>query len=315
MKDRLKAWLIERVKRRTAIAPPYELRYRHIFVMPTLFGCGFGGMLIFTALGGLNFNNNMALLMVFVLAALAAMTTLLAYRDLAGLRVEAIRGAPAFAGEPVHFRIHLSNPEERRRFSLQAALATAPGGDCTDADAGAGATLELPVATQGRGWLEPPPFRIETRYPLGLFRAWSWVFPATRCLVWPRPAAHPPPLPQTGEGNRGRARKDEGDQVHGLRNYRRGDPLRRVAWRTSARHDNLYTREMEHPQDEACVLDWDVLRGADAETRIAILTAWVLMADHRQLDWRLELPGQPPLAGTGPGHRARCLEALALYGL
>ena len=41
----------------------------------------------------------------------------------------------------------------------------------------------------------------------------------------------------------------------------------------------------------------------------------VLMADHRQLSYTLRLPGAPPITGAGPGHRAACLERLALYGL
>ncbi len=311
--NRIREWAIERVRRRARIAPPYRLAYRHVFILPTVFGMGFGAMLVFTALGGLNFNNNMALLMVFTLGALTQMTTLLAYRDLAGLDIDAIRAEPVFAGEPAHFRIQLSNDAPHARYSLQAALATEPARACTDLAAGAGGTLELAVPTHVRGWLEPPPFRIETRYPLGMFRAWSWVFPATPALVYPAPARKPPPLPRAAIGRRGQPRVGDGDQVHGLRNYRQGDSLRRVAWRTSARHDTLYTREMESPRDAACELDWNTTQG-DTEQRLSVLTAWVLMADHRQIEYRLALPGQPVLSGSGPAHRARCLEALALFG-
>ncbi|KAA9132036.1 DUF58 domain-containing protein [Marinihelvus fidelis] len=312
--DRLHAWAIERVRRRTRIAPPYRLAYRHVFVLPTVFGMGFGAMLVFTALGGLNFNNNMALLMVFTLGALAAMTTLLAYRDLAGVEIDSVRADPVFAGEPAHFHVRLDNRDPRVRYSLQAALATTAASACMDLPASASGVLAVAVPTERRGWLAPPPFRVETRYPLGLFRAWSWVFPATPVLVYPAPAKKPPPLPNRASGRQGRPRLGDGDQVHGLRGYRPGDALRRVAWRTSARHDTLYTREMESPRDAACELDWNEVRG-DTELRLSVLTAWVLQADHRQLEYRLRLPGQPAIGGSGPAHRARCLEALAVYGL
>lgn len=310
--DRLSEWAVERVRKRRHIAPPIRLAYRQVFILPTLFGMGFAFMLVFTALGGLNFNNNMALLMVFTLGALTAMTTLLAYRDLAGLEIDSVRAEPVFAGEPAHFHIQLTNPDPHARYSLQAALATAPAGASTDLAAGAAGRMTLAVPTQRRGWLEPPPLRLETRYPLGMFRAWSWIFPASPALVYPAPAQQPPPLPRSAEGRRRQPRVGEGDQVHGLRNYRPGDALRRVAWRTSARHDALYTREMESPRDAACELRWDATRG-DTEQRLSLLTAWVLMADHRQLEYRLVLPGQAPLSGSGGTHRARCLEALALF--
>ncbi len=312
--DRFRSWVIARVRRRRdSIRPPHVLGYRQVFILPTMFGAGFALMLVFTALGGLNFNNNLALLLVFVLGALAQATTLLAYRDLAGLEVVAVRVDPVFAGEPAHLHLDLRNPEDRHRFAVEGALATDRSGDCLDlAPSGAG-SLALSLPTRQRGWLELPPLRLQTRYPLGLFRAWAWVFPETRCLVYPRPAQDPPPLPQTGAGRTGQARRGEGDQVYGLRNYRAGDPLKHIAWRTSARHDQLYTRQMEAPREANCVLDFRRLDGLDTERRLSVLAAWVLMAEHRALSWSLELPGLTVPAATGPAHRAACLEALALF--
>jgi uncharacterized protein (DUF58 family) len=294
---------------------PYELAYRNIFVLPTTFGFGFGAMLAFTALGALNFNNNLALLLVFLLAAVAQATTLLVYRNLAKLGIEAVRAEPVFAGEPAHFRLFLANGAPHGRFSLRASEAGGGDGDCRDLEPHSGGSLDLRVPTRARGWLQAPALRLETRYPIGLFRAWTWLFPDSRCLVYPRPAANPPPLPLAGTGQAGRAQRGEGDQVQGLRAYRPGDSLRRIAWRSSARHDTLLSRELEVPREESCVLAWRALASPDPEERLAVLTAWVLMADHRQLSYTLDLPDMPSITGTGPGHRAACLERLALFGL
>ncbi len=67
------------------------------------------------------------------------------------------------------------------------------------------------------------------------------------------------------------------------------------------------------PREDACELDWDLLKGGDIETRLSILTAWVITADHRQLSYSLKLPGTLIPVGKGDGHRSRCLESLALY--
>ena len=158
-----------------------------------------------------------------------------------------------------------------------------------------------------------PSFRLETRFPLGLFNAWSWIFPQSRCLVYPSPAKNAPPLPKTGHGQAGRSAKGDGDQVHGLRKYQPGDSMQRVAWRASARHDELYSREMEAPREEACELDWDLLKGGDTESRLCILTAWVIAADHKHLSYSLKLPAEQVASGNGADHRSKCLEILALY--
>lgn len=304
---------MERIRKRRGSLPlPFELEYRHIFVVPTLFGFGFGVMLILMALGGLNFNNNMALMVVFIMGSIAQLTTVLAYRNLVNLRVESVHCEPVFCGEPAHFRIQISNAQDRPRISVQGGFKLIQ--DCVDVPINATSVVLLKQATERRGWLSMATFKLETRYPLGMFKAWAWVFPNARCLVYPQPAKNPPPLPRTGSGSGGQARKGEGDQIHGLRKYRAGDSTRRIAWRASARHDQLFTREMETPMDKACELSWDALSGYDSETRISILTAWVVMADHRQLHFSLLLPGHKIPAGIGVAHRNQCLEKLALLG-
>jgi uncharacterized protein (DUF58 family) len=70
---------------------------------------------------------------------------------------------------------------------------------------------------------------------------------------------------------------------------------------------------MEAPRDEACELEWDLLKGGDTETRLSILTAWVIAADHKQLNYSLKLPGEHIPVGSGIDHRSKCLELLALY--
>lgn len=312
LKDRLTHKIKQRVHaKRGPLTPPFELAYRHIFVLPTLFGLSFGSMLVLMALGGLNFNNNMALMLVFLLATIAQMTTLIAYRNLVGLRIDSIVAEPVFCGESIRFRVFISNQDERQRLAIQAGFSNPQ--DCRDFPPHSSQAMHLSQTAVKRGWQEMPAFRLETRYPLGLFKAWAWIFPHTRCLVYPAPARQVPPLPTTGQGDAGQPRKGEGDQVHGLRKYQPGDSMQRVAWRASARHEELYSLEMEMPREEACELDWDGLTGADVEARLSTLTAWVIAADRKQLAYSLRLPGEQVALGSGQDHRAKCLELLALY--
>jgi len=310
--DNISGWIKQRVlAKRGPLTPPFELEYRHIFVLPTKFGSGFGFMLVCMALGGLNFNNNMALILVFLLGTIAQLTTLIAYRNLSGLKIDSVWSEPVFCGEDANFRVFVSNREDRQRFAIQAGFNQAQ--DCKDFKLNSSDSFLLKHPTLSRGWLEMPSFRLETRFPLGLFKAWSWVFPQTRCLVYPEPAKKAPPLPRSGHGQTGRPAKGDGDEIHGLRKYQAGDSIHRVAWRASARHDELYSLEMESPREDACELDWDLLKGGDHETRLSILTAWVIAADHKQLSYSLKLPGTQIAAGKGASHRSQCLESLALY--
>ena len=56
--QRFNLWILERVRRKRGTPElPFTLEYRHIYVMPTMFGFWFGVLLALTAIGGLNFNN------------------------------------------------------------------------------------------------------------------------------------------------------------------------------------------------------------------------------------------------------------------
>jgi uncharacterized protein (DUF58 family) len=311
---RFDQWILDRVRqKRGSPELPFTLEYRHIYVMPTRFGFWFGILLALTAIGGLNFNNNMALLLGFVLASIAQMTTLLAYRNISGLSLVGLRAPPVFAGQPARFKVLLKNPEERFRFAIQAK--SEESGDCTDIEPQETGQLELEQITGRRGWMEMAPFRIENRYPLGLFRAWSVIIPRARCLVYPAPALNPPPLPKTGRGDYGSARQGEGEHFHGLREYQPGDPLRRIAWRTSARHEKLYSRVMESPSEDACEFNWYLMRGGNTEAKLSIMTAWILRAERRQIPYSLEMPTAALPADLGEDHRDACLKILALFQL
>ena len=305
-------WLLDRVRRiRGPAELPFTLEYRDIYVLPTRFGWWFGVLLALMAIGGLNFNNNMTLMLVFLLGSITLLTTLLAYRNLVGIRIDGIFAAPVFAGEDARFQVLLRNSWQRLRFAIR--VTRAGSEDCADIEPQNTRRLRVLQWANRRGWMEMEPFRVENRFPLGLFRAWSVVIQRARCLVDPQPSVHPPPLPQTARGDHGAAQRGAGEHFHGLREYRAGDPLRRIAWRASARHQKLYSREMEAPREEACELNWYLMGAGDPEEKLSILAAWVLRAERRQIPYSLEMPGAALPANLGEDHRNACLEILALF--
>lgn len=319
--QRFDTWLLDRIRRRRGTTElPRTLEYSHIFVLPSYFGTGFAAVLALTVVGGLNFNNNMALLTSFCLVSIALMTMFLAYRNQVGIQIVNVSAEPVFARETAVFNVLVHNSESRSRYAVStrwsSAVAGVTGGtgDCADFAPRGTRTLRLEQRSYERGYLEMAPFHIENRFPLGLFKAWSVFIPQARCLVYPKPATNPPPLPRTGRGDFGAAQKGEGDHFHGLRKYQQGDPLKRVAWRASARHQKLYSKEMETPSEEACELNWYLMGEGDVEQKLSVLTSWILRAEHHQIPYSLEMPTEALPADLGEGHRDACLKILALYG-
>ena len=159
---------------------------------------------------------------------------------------------------------------------------------------------------------------IDTRYPLGLFRAWALVRTPAQGLVFPRPAAEaPPPGLAEGPDRETKQSKDQSqgrgaDDFVGLRAYRPGDPPRQIDWKAYAREHGLMTKQFGGDQAARVQLDLHQHRG-DLETRLSLLTRQVLDADACQLRYGLRLGAALVPSGQGEVHKRRCLETLALY--
>src|SRR5690554_3681244 len=289
---------------------PAILDRRRVYVLPTWFGLFFLLLLLTMGVGALNYNNNPALLLAMVLSGTALASLIAGHLQLSGLAVHAVNAEPVAAGKPLLLRMHVRADPRRARRGLRVECGEADAALSLDRGAGE-AALELP--TSQRGWLHPGRLRISTTRPLGLARAWSWVWPDRPLLVYPAPEPHGPPLPM-GAGDNAQARlHPAGDDVHHLRAWRRGDSRRAIAWKPSARRDALLVREYEEPQGADVVLDWHALAGLPGEARIQRLARWVDAAERDQRRQRLVLPGPTPQGpASGPAHRHACLRALAL---
>jgi len=289
---------------------PVAFDRRRVYILPTAFGWFFLLLLLAMLAGALNYNNNPALLLALLLAGAANTSLFAAHLQLSGLRIVAIDAEPVAAGKPLQLGVHARAQAGRSRRGLRVECLGSVAVLSLDGGAGA-ATLEIP--TRRRGWLDPGRLRISTTRPLGLARAWAWLWPRAPLLVYPAPEAHGPPLP-AGSGDNAQARlHPAGDDVHHLRAYRRGDARRAIAWKPSARHGALLVREYEQPLGADIVLDWHDLHALPWEDRIRRLARWVDEAEREGRRWRLQLPGHPALGpARGADHRHACLRALAL---
>lgn len=289
---------------------PIAVNRRRVYILPTGFGLFLAVMLGAMLIGGLNYNNNPALLLAFLMFAVAHNSLVHAHLLLSGLKLTALHAEPVHAGRLLTVRMTFEAGGNLSRDGLELRA----GDDETFFSLAPGERLEvrLDIATTRRGWLSVPRLRVSTVRPFGLARAWSWLRPNARLLVYPSPEAEgvaPPDPGGDGPSNRTRA---QGDQPHHLREYRSGDTMRQIAWKASARTDRLMVREYEASAQREIDLDWFNLLPLPHEARIRRLTRWVLEAERLGSRWRLRLPGVVLGPGRGPEHRHACLRALAL---
>ncbi|BCL74963.1 hypothetical protein JHS3_06990 [Jeongeupia sp. HS-3] len=313
----MKAWFTRHWQRALARRHPQSavitLRHNRIYVLPTWFGIAYAATALLVLIGAINYQLSLAYLFAFLMLGLGNSALLQAYRNLLKLQLRALAAEPVFAGEVAHFPIAVANPGKPPRNALGLKFNRHDVGWIERIGRDDEAIARLPLLSHERGWLTLPPLRLETRYPTGWCKAWSYAQLSSRCLIYPHPEENPPPYLDHG-GDHGQRRVRGSDGFAGLRAYQPGDAPKQIAWKQFARLDVLLVRENDSVQGAAQLFDWHALDELGTEARLCRLTAWVLAADLAGDRYGVILPGQTLPLGAGPAHRHACLQALALFG-
>jgi uncharacterized protein (DUF58 family) len=316
LRRRINDWLESRL-------PPSDtctLTQRNIYILPTQAGWSFGAMLLVMLIGSINYQLNLGYVLTFLLAGCAGVSMHMTHATLKGLTLRLRPMAPVFAREPAQVEVVLTSPGSRRhgigisffdtrRFGLIQGF--------TDVPAHGSESARLSMVPERRGRHRVPTITVETRFPLGLFRAWSVWRPAGEVIAWPRPETPAAPLPlshpQATEGHH--QRRSSGGEFDGVRGWRRGDSMRQVVWKKVARTGELVSRDSTSSVSRELWLDWTAAQvaGGGLEERLSRLTAWILAAEQAGQPWGLHLPQRDIAPAIGDAHRLAALERLALW--
>jgi uncharacterized protein (DUF58 family) len=304
-------WLARRIPPASRI----QLDHRRIFILPTRTGLTYALMLVLMLLAAINYQNSLAYGLTFLLLSVGLLAILHTYRNVSGLVLSAGVARSVFVGEAVQLRLRLESAGDAHQ-------ALGLGWDAAhlqkfDVGADGLTDVELTLPAQTRGWLRAPRLRVESVYPLGILRAWSWLDLEQSALIYPRPLAGAMPMlkgVQPHAEDAGVATQSAGvDDYQGLRTYQPGDNRRRLHWKAYSRGQGLLVKDFTDLSGHDLCLDFMAL-GGDIEERLSRLCYWVLELSQRRQPFALRLPGFLSAVDSSEAHREACLRALALYG-
>ena len=306
---RFSRWINRRIPRADSVL----FSQKNIFILPTGAGVVFGILLLIMLITGINYQNSLIYLLSFMLGALFVGAMHQTHRNLSGLSLALLQAGEGVAGEEIPFRFRVSSgKDDALSISLSVEDSRVEG---IHVPAGESKDVTLPVPSAWRGYLRPDRVRIETRFPFGLLKAWSWVRPSSAGLVLPRPLAAPEALSTLEDGpENAAAAKTAGQDEADLRPWREGDLSPRVMWKRFARSGQMVVADWEAKQGSPHWLDFAAFPGVDNELRLSYL-AW-LVQDRAAKGARfgLNLPGEVIEPDSGKVHVERCLRALAIWG-
>ena len=321
LRQKLQSWVRHKIwawlERRQPPVSQLILRQNILYVLPSKYGISLFALAAILYLLGSNYQNNLILLLSFLLIGLLLLAIILAFKNLHGLVLQSGETTAAFAGDMLNVRLRLANQQGRQllEFSLNGdrqLFWTLPS------------EVMLQVDSSRRGFYRLPRFKIQSLYPFGLIRCWC--YPALNQSYW----VYPNPLQQqmqqhlpTGDGEL---------QWSHLSPYQMGDALQRIDWKRLSRQPSQpVVKVFSQHGSELHQLVVPTLSGAALEQSLSQICAQILHLSHRHLPYTLEVQGrlltreqlttaqnasgqsapQPGLSSEEL-HRQRCLEALSL---
>jgi uncharacterized protein (DUF58 family) len=305
---RFRRWAAQR----TPLAREVTLNRKCIYILPTRSGYLF----LMTALGvflaAVNYENSLAYLVCFLMCGLFVVSILHTYNNLSGLTIQAVQGGAGHVDDDIPFRVRLQDPSGQGHESLELFW---PHNLVTRLNRMEQGEQLLTLFHKGtaRGYLRPERLCIQTTFPLGLMRSWTWVHLDFRALVYPRPLACQLPPAGAVTQDTGDAMATEGvEDFTGFRRFQPGDSLQHIAWKKLSRSEQLLTKDFSAYSDTRWWLDYQSMPAELPEEKLSQLCFWCLRCEQLQQDYGLRLPGVTVPLSRGPQQLKRCLQALAM---
>lgn len=307
------------------------LNLRNVYIFFSREGLLFALLLIITFIAGINYGNNLVLGLFFYLVSVWLISFHVTFAHISGLQVRLLEVTMAEAGAPVWVTLQLRNESRQPRRQLvfdfeqpdkpvdkktkdskdnqYSVLVTQLQGE---------QVIRLPIQTHTRGQLELPRLIIKTVYPLGIMRAWSYVYFARIAWVYPKPEAFDwqtqyaiaslEDLPIGGQYRQGQ------DDFERLDNYIEGESLARVSWGHVARGQGMLTKHFADPVGHEQTLDYVDMPAAHHEQKLAQLAHGVMTLAQLGVPFKMRLPSEEHAVvtmGEGDGFAQACLLRLA----
>ncbi len=310
------------VDKRMLVGREISLNSKRVYVLPTKAGLAFMLLLFIILLVGINYQNNLAYGLCFLLSAVMFLTIIHTCRNLSGIKLINAGAEPIFAGDLANFRMRL----EVTKGTTRQAIAVIWNDDrkkqednnlqLIDIEKLAGAELLLAKLAKKRGIFSPGKVHLETQFPLGLFVTWVQIDLLFKVVVYPKPIEGViSTLGHAGNEEEGLHAHGKGvDDFQGLRTYQPGDSMRLVNWKSFSKGQGLFVRDFSALAGKEPWLDFDQVDGS-VEHRLSVLCFWVLKMEQEQQPYGVRLPGFELTPSIGDKHKLAALYALAMHGV
>ena len=338
-KKNLERWLAKRIP----CDREHQLNSRNIMIYPTRFGLAYLGFVILVFLLGTNYQNNIILLLSYLLASLFISVMLHSFYNFSTLRFYSVAEQQGFAEAVLYFPIKIMADKTHYDLNLHFTdgslnSQTQHVSQCHQGNF----EVKLPYKTLSRGTHHLGRVTIFSEYSLGIFKSKTVLDFGHHALVYPKPkrlvAGQYQLSSQADEPSKDNYQTVNTagtDDFSELKSFVRGESRARTAWKQLAKGQGHFSKHYQASQGELQWLKLSEMPSSDIEGKLAYLCFLIVELSATNQNFGLDLSSnvtpmsnsRPTPASTdtlsniptkiapnsGASHQQDCLTALALY--
>ncbi|WP_341210155.1 DUF58 domain-containing protein [Alteromonas stellipolaris] len=311
------AWLDKRIPPN----PSHALNMRSVFILPSRFGWGFIVMCMCLFLLGTNYQNNLMLLLSYLLLSVMLLTLFYSYQNFAAIALSVSPPKSVFANTSAHLtldRVKHSNYQTKPEGLLQIQWLQFPKlKDTTSITFDIGnqeQRLTIPLLLHTRGEHKLPRITLKSAYPFGLYNCWTHLDFDVKVMAYPEPKAG-----KLGEvvhhtQDTAGSKEDErqgNEDFFALTDFIEGEPLNRVAWKQVAKTGNWVVKQFSEQRSDDVYLSLPT--NIPLEEGLSALTQKIVSMQSQGVHYGLKLGSTTFTPNNSIAHMHQCLSALATY--
>lgn len=259
-------------------------------------------LIVITFVAGVNYANNLILAFCFLMFALWCVSFYVVYQQLYQLEIELDTPDVRQLGNYVELSMMLRQPQCKRRY-----LKIKMGSQVqTIILEGRQKQANFRFMPQKRGQFYYPTIMISSVYPLGLVRAWSYIFFKKQIFTWIAPKPH-----FYANQSSDPILRPSLDDFRELKTYQLGDALSLIAWKQLARGQGLYTKIYEPQQQLQVNIEYNLMPALAHEDKLSLMMGLVENCHQQHLSYALTLPHYYLSVGQGYLHLQQAQRLLA----
>ncbi len=291
-----------------------QLTRKNVFIFPSRFGLFYLTLSLLIFILGTNYQNNIIILLSYLLVSLFLSAMLHCFYNLSGLQLNQENNVSGYNKQLLFIPIILNSKRLRYALCLQFPEQTA----ITITELIGQRIIKVPFVPLSRGQLNTGRLKVSSNYSLGLFTCWTHLDLKCLLTVYPQPQTLIQPI--SPKNNINKEKNDSGKfEISGvedfseLKTYRAGEPLSQVAWKQVARGQGWLTKHYVETKGDNLTIKLQDMPSVDVELKLSYL-CFLVLEQHKLGDvFSFDLGNGQIETGQGQQHLQKCLLALAHY--